>query len=362
MTCASLSRTSAGSGPPRARIACSRSGAASHAAAASSTRRARPRRLRTPVPRSLGSPSVCPVARLGVALAGADDCRGCGRTRTPDPAPRRHRPSRRASCRSTTASSRSASTYPENRRDRSPRSLALLGERPRMLAAGLVVISLPGALGAAAAARGRPRRPSRGRAGAARGASGCSPSPPPGRSASGYFEVITDDATKTIPRVLDAVLRLPEIDATAGGNRGHLDERLHRAPGRGERPRLIGGRDRRRVRRLSSVPLRIDPRHGRRVPRPRRRLLDVAALDRAGPPPRAIRARGRAAVERVRRRRDSAPLRARHGEGLRAGLCGRGGVRTVSLDRGPGSGPRLEHGSASSGARVVVSMAPRRVT
>jgi dienelactone hydrolase len=98
-----------------------------------------------------------------------------------------------------------------------PAVLALLGERPRMLRAGLVTISYHvhwEDLRPLAEAMPKPPPTER------MWGKWLLASPSPGTIGRGYFEVITSDATRTIPRVLDAVAEIPEIDMTRIGIAG----------------------------------------------------------------------------------------------------------------------------------------------
>lgn len=106
-----------------------------------------------------------------------------------------------------------------------PAVLALLGERPRMLRAGYVTIAykvhweqlkpLAEAQAAKAKAEGRtPAPPAR------MWGKWMLASPDPGTVGRGYFQIINGDATRVIPRVLDAVSAFPEIDMTRIGIAG----------------------------------------------------------------------------------------------------------------------------------------------
>jgi dienelactone hydrolase len=107
-----------------------------------------------------------------------------------------------------------------------PAVVTLLGERERMLEAGLVVIEyrthweklralVPPKPAPAPPAAGAPApKPAR------TWGAWMLASPTPKTVGRSYFRVITADATKTIPKVLDAVLGFPEIDATRVGITG----------------------------------------------------------------------------------------------------------------------------------------------
>jgi dienelactone hydrolase len=99
-----------------------------------------------------------------------------------------------------------------------PAVLALFGERPRMLRAGLVTIGYQVHW---------ERTDSRTQARPAPAPAATQPwgkwllaSPSSQTIGRGYFEVITYDATRVVPRVLDAVARFPEIDMTRLGIAG----------------------------------------------------------------------------------------------------------------------------------------------
>jgi dienelactone hydrolase len=98
-----------------------------------------------------------------------------------------------------------------------PAVLALLGERPRMLRAGLVTVSYHvhwEQLAPLAAAMPKPPAPER------TWGKWLLTSPSPGTIGQGYFQVITADARQTIPKVLDAMASIPEIDMSRIGIAG----------------------------------------------------------------------------------------------------------------------------------------------
>ncbi|HWP65898.1 MAG TPA: prolyl oligopeptidase family serine peptidase [Candidatus Limnocylindria bacterium] len=98
-----------------------------------------------------------------------------------------------------------------------PVVLALLGERPRMLRAGLATVgyNVHWELLAPLAA-GRPKPPPAERM----WGKWLLASPSPRTIGQGYFGLITADATVTIPRVLDALSGIPDIDMTRVGIAG----------------------------------------------------------------------------------------------------------------------------------------------
>jgi hypothetical protein len=98
-----------------------------------------------------------------------------------------------------------------------PAVLALLGERPRMLHAGLVTIGYDVDWNRAPGAR---RVPAAAPAPAAPAGKWLLASPTAGTVGRGYFEPITVAATDIIPRVLDAAAAMPEIDMSRLGIAG----------------------------------------------------------------------------------------------------------------------------------------------
>jgi dienelactone hydrolase len=98
-----------------------------------------------------------------------------------------------------------------------PAVLALLGERPRMLRAGIVTIDYHvhwELLAPLAKSLPKPPPPER------TWGKWLLASPSPRTIGKGYFELINGDATGTIPKVLDAVSAIPEIDMSRIGIAG----------------------------------------------------------------------------------------------------------------------------------------------
>jgi dienelactone hydrolase len=98
-----------------------------------------------------------------------------------------------------------------------PAVLALLGERPRMLRAGIVTIGYHvnwNVLAPLVKNQPKPPPPEH------TWGKWLLVSPSPGTIGQGYFELINGDATRTIPRVLDAVAAIPDIDMTRIGIAG----------------------------------------------------------------------------------------------------------------------------------------------